>query len=166
VNYKENGFTLIEVMIVIAIIGLLAAFVAPNFGFRALRSQIAGAVSELQSSLAMARSVAVTNGNQSIVKAKDGGTDFLNTEWQVISKDNAGKEIVVGVFSAPKGLKAFNMVNGGPSNNIIFLGDGRRDTKATGEFCIEGERDGRSIVRKVVISGAGQVIVSAPASCP
>lgn len=44
---KSNGFTLIEVMIVVALLGLLAAIAMPNYAAYVTRSKIPGATSTL-----------------------------------------------------------------------------------------------------------------------
>ena len=44
---KKNGFTLIELMIVVAIIGVLAAIAIPQYQNYVARSQITAAIAEL-----------------------------------------------------------------------------------------------------------------------
>lgn len=46
---KQQGFTLIELMIVVAIIGILAAIAIPQYQSYVARSQLAGSYSELAS---------------------------------------------------------------------------------------------------------------------
>ena len=45
---KSQGFTLVELMITIAIIGLLASVAVPQYGDYVRRAKVAGAVSTLQ----------------------------------------------------------------------------------------------------------------------
>ncbi len=56
------GFTLIELMVVVAIVAILAALAAPSFADLLRRNRLSAAVSALQVSLSLARSEAVKRG--------------------------------------------------------------------------------------------------------
>jgi prepilin-type N-terminal cleavage/methylation domain-containing protein len=47
-NYHKSGFTLVEIMIVVAIIGLLAAIAIPNFVHARARSQATACINNLR----------------------------------------------------------------------------------------------------------------------
>lgn len=84
--HRKNGFTLIEMMIVVAIIALIAAITIPNLLRSRLQANEASAVSDLrticvgQISCSNAR---LTFGNfASLVAETDGaGTSFIDTTW-------------------------------------------------------------------------------------
>jgi prepilin-type N-terminal cleavage/methylation domain-containing protein len=57
---SETGFTLIETMIVVAIIGIAAAIALPNYSIWQSRSELRQAVTEVQNQLLLARMAALS----------------------------------------------------------------------------------------------------------
>lgn len=80
---RSGGFTLMEVMVVVAILGVLAAIAGPSFGPMIERWRVRQATEDLQSTLYFARSEAIKRGGDVSITAKD-GTDW-SSGWQVLS---------------------------------------------------------------------------------
>lgn len=80
------GFTLIELMIVLGIVGIMAVVGIPSFAnFIAMRS-VKSAAAELYGSLNRARSEAITRNGNVVVSPKSGA---WQNGWQVLSPTNA-----------------------------------------------------------------------------
>lgn len=82
-RYPSNGFTLLEVMVVVSILGVLAALAGPSFGPLIERWRVRQATEDLQSTLYYARSEAIKRGGDVSISAKD-GSDW-SSGWQVLS---------------------------------------------------------------------------------
>ena len=90
-KYHESGFTLIEVMIAVAIIGIASALAIPNYVEWKARHDLREAVSEFSSNLSLARVVAMNRNRQATVTIKvlgglinvsgnAGGTPIFSTQ--------------------------------------------------------------------------------------
>ncbi len=66
-GWFSAGFTLIEVMVVVAIVAILATLAAPSFSEMLRRNRLSTAASALQVSLSLARSEAVKRGSDARV---------------------------------------------------------------------------------------------------
>jgi prepilin-type N-terminal cleavage/methylation domain-containing protein len=63
----RGGFTIIEVMIVVAIVGIFAAFAVPSWQRYQRNLQVRSAARSVANAFAMARSRAITSGNRHVV---------------------------------------------------------------------------------------------------
>ena len=90
-----SGFTLIELMIVIVIIGILAAIAAPNFMQYMAKSRLSGAARQVMSDLMNAKMMAVSQNQKVKVKF---GVDKTYKIWSDADRngtvaDNEGVNI-------------------------------------------------------------------------
>lgn len=123
----NKGFTLVELMITIAILAILISMAAPSFSGAVQSTRITGLSHSLQGSLQLARSEAIKRQAQVIVcranVALDGcadGEDWSNG-WMVLSAN----ETILKLWEGGGGVA----VNG-PSEAINFYGDGMASGRA------------------------------------
>ncbi len=84
---RRDGFTLVELMIVIAVIGILAAIAAPSYQTYMAQRRLNGATRHLAVHLMQARSQAITTNKKIIV-------NLLNSNQYCFVTDNDGDETI------------------------------------------------------------------------
>lgn len=157
-----RGFTLVELMITLAIAGILAVIGAPAMGSLLARTQEASAESAVAGGLRNARTAAVMHNARTLLcPSADGRHCRAGEEWQhgwIIAQDvdhdgqpDAGVPIVAVQEAMPKGTRVITSLGRG---QIAFQPTGSAGgSNARFTICHARERDGKS----VVISNSGRV---------
>lgn len=158
---KNRGFTLIELMVVIAIIAAVASFGVPQFRDLMQNGRISTQANELQGLMQLARSEAVTNR---VVTRICGSTDqaTCNTNnWEsgvILFRDRNGD----GSASAAELVRTMPaIVDGntvrGVNGAISFLTDGTLTAAAMLRIC---DARGANSSRQIRLNTAGQSRIS------
>jgi len=116
-NYSRNGFTLVEIMIVVVIIGLLAAMAIPTFGVVRQQSRMKSVTNNLRQ-IAMAASTYMLNNGFTQAAYTDlignSTDDYLHTISSVAGEDYSTLTVAqtatqVSITSVTFGTATYNM---------------------------------------------------------
>lgn len=116
----NKGFTLIEMMVTVAIMAIVATIAAPSFVDMIRNNRVTTAANDVLSAMQLARSEAIRQRRPITVCAgADACTDSTDWAggWIVTSPDG-----VIRVWAARP-----NLTISGPATNITFSPDGRAD---------------------------------------
>lgn len=143
-EFRVPGFTLVELMIVIAVLAILLALAAPSFERSIATNRMSGQANQLLLAMQLARTEALKRRQPVAVCSSANETSCGGTwaqGWIVVTDDNqAGDssvdiEDVLRVWEGLRGNLTFDDVGSLPGF-VRFLPDGRADA-AAGTFPIE-----------------------------
>jgi prepilin-type N-terminal cleavage/methylation domain-containing protein len=173
-NPREGGFTLIEIMIVVAIIGVVSAIAVPSYVQWNARYQLRQATSELQTNLLLAR-MSARNRNTPVtatfIKAAD-GTYSYNFGGGLAPTDlprsvTGGSMILVTGLGPPPAtiVTDFASSGSGTLGTIMFSQQGVRIAGGVGTQTVTLQ-SAQGVTYSVAVAPSGKVNWCAMASCP
>ena len=153
---KANGFTLIEAMVVVALVAILAALAIPSFSTMIANQRVGSAAQELQILLQFARADAVYKRAETVVVAN-------GQKWEAKSGAQVLRETVVSDAVT---------VEPGSANGVQFAVTGNAKPVGNGNsppYTLKLSSPRATRVHCLSLNGAGLVIqkrVAAGEACP
>lgn len=148
-----GGFTLVELMVTVAIIGIVAAVAVPAMQSMIMSSRLNGAAEELTSAVQVARSEATRrNATVRLCPTGDGSTCSSTAAWSrwiIVGRDNASGSMEVIRDEAVSG--AYQVT--GPADGIRFRPSGLIDTSSVMTVCTDASASNNQRVLTVNLGG-------------
>lgn len=156
---KSAGFTLIELMITIAIAGILATLAAPSFRDYVRTQRIKSASFELVAALTLTRSEALKRNSNVVMTKASGG---WQNGWAITWTDPATSDVTT--IRSQAAYSGLNISDSAGASSVTFRTDGRLASAAT-NFTVDVNPSSTNITpRCVSISLSGRAS-SAKGAC-
>lgn len=146
------GFTVLEVLIVLSIVGALAVLAAPSFSHIMASRSAKSAASELFSTLQRARGEAITRNANVTVSPVSGN---WQNGWQILSSTSA-------VLDNRPRVKGVTIT--GPTS-VIYRASGRISGTTAPSFIVTGTAGATTLYQCVSIDLTGRPYMKAASSC-
>ena len=160
---RQSGFTLIELMVTIAVLAVLLAWGLPNFQNSLRSNRVATSTNEVLASVSLARSEAIRSTRGAGICASSDGTGCNGASWSdgwmVFADTNANGSFDAGdtVLKFSRGSDKLSAALA-PAGVIAFDARGRR--RAAGDQVLTlkpSECGGQPLQRTLTINASGQV---------
>ncbi|MDO6487951.1 GspH/FimT family pseudopilin [Colwellia sp. 6_MG-2023] len=157
----KKGFTLIELMISIAIVAILSTVALPSMGDFLVKMRVDNEINEVQRLLLTARNMAINTGKNTTICPLTSGacTNNWGSEISIFTNDD-NSLATNNNFAAPDELiKVKNEIKAGDKlqyteNSIIYTPDGRLLTSSTNfKYCPKDKAD---LSRGISVSLSGR----------
>lgn len=148
---SSNGFTLLELLIVIAIAGILASMALPSLRSLLLNQRVRAGTEELHASISLARSEAAMRGLSDTISVVPTDTS-VTKDWAkgwTVTATTAG---ILKTFQAKKNIQIT-----GPNSALTYRMDGRLTTLTQQVFTVTAS--GATETKCVIVRPSGQPIV-------
>ena len=172
----QRGFTLVEVLITVAIASILLSIAAPSFSTLVKNNRISSSVSEFTGSLYLARSEAIKRGkNVTVCKSNNGSTCITTGNWEQgwITFEDPNDNAVVDNSEAASIIRIHkalpNMLtltgNSNVRSHITYAPTGRLSTGINGTVTLCDDRSGENVGKDIVIISTGRFRISTGVTC-
>ena len=124
---RQRGFTLVELMVVIAVIAVIAGIALPSFRDLTRRSQLTSAANELSAAIQAAKMESIrTNSKVELCPSTDGST-CAGSNWRrfIVRSVRSGVTTVIRDVTLARGTYTVTgSTNVSANNRIAYLADG------------------------------------------
>jgi type IV fimbrial biogenesis protein FimT len=162
----QHGFTLIELMTALAVLGVLVAIATPSFKQFAANSRTVASANSLANALAVARSEALRQSMPvSICASQDGQACQDSPDWSggwLVFTDNSGKpgvldstDLAIQAWPAPAGGVTVNLVAKNADHYVRFNARGMTEPATTNTFTVAVAGCRGDNISQIVVTAAG-----------